>query len=691
MIRKIIGILVFLGKPGYRVLAEIVRLTRQIKLRVRLAWGWFLMSMIMFFLSMAMVWVYESILVDLPNVNNIYKPPQLTTKILDRKGRVLYKFYRDENRSWVSFDQIPKSLIDATIAIEDKEFFYHKGISLRGVVKALWYNLFKKDEQDKLRGGSTLTQQMVKNVFFGNEKSVERKLKEAVLAILVEQRMSKEEILERYFNQVAYGGEIYGVQEAALKYFGKNVWEINSGQAAYLAGLPAAPSSYSPIAGNGEYALSRQRHVIDEMVKAGFFSQQAAEEVKKEEINLVDFERKIEAPHFVFFVREWLLDKYGFDDLATRGLTVKTSLDLEVQRMAEMVVEEEAKRVARLGISNGAALVVDIRNGDILAMVGSKDYWAKDIDGKYNVVTALRQPGSSIKPINYLLALKKGANLLTSIDDTPVTYPAGAGQKPYNPQNYNGKYMGKVSLTTALANSLNVPSVKFLDKNGVDNMIDLAEDMGITTWKDRSRFGLALALGGGEVKMTEMAQAYSIFANLGKKVDIDPILEIDNYLGENIFSKEVKKSEVVEAKYAFLINRVLWDDSARSAIFGLNSRLKIPGKTVAVKTGTTNNLRDNWCIGWTPTYLVAAWVGNNNNSPMSWVASGISGATPIWNRIMSQMLLDKPDQMWEVPDGVYKAVVCNKEEYFTDGREKEVECPSRLESVASKENRPGAE
>lgn len=697
MIRKIKDILVFLGKPVYVVLKTIGKCLRsvgkiriKINLKIKLAWGWFFGSIIFFSLSTVMVWMYESILVDLPSVNGIYKPPQLTTKILDRKGRVLYKFYQDQNRSWVKYEQIPKSLVEATVAIEDKEFFEHKGISIKGTAQALWYNLFKKEENENLRGGSTLTQQMVKNVFFNSEKSIKRKLKEAVLAILIEQRMSKEEILERYFNQVAYGGEVYGAQEASERYFGKNVWEINTAEATYLAGLPAAPSSYSPIVGNGQYAKERQKQVIDQMIKAGTLTDQRGEEIKKEEIKLADFERKIEAPHFVFYVRDWLSTKYGFDDLSTRGLTIRTSLDLEAQRMAQAVVAEEVKKVGRLRISNGASIIIDVRNGDILAMVGSKDYWADDIDGKYNVTTALRQPGSSIKPINYLLALKNGANLLTPIDDAPVTYYV-PGQKPYSPQNYNGKYMGRVSLTTALANSLNVPSVKFLEKNGVNQMIDLATKMGITTWQDKSRFGLALALGGGEVKMIDMAQAYSIFANTGTKIEIDPILEINNYLGENLFSKETKKEDVVEAKYAFLINRILWDDSARSAIFGVNSKLKIAGKTVAVKTGTTNELRDNWCIGWTPTYLVATWVGNNDNSSMSWVASGILGATPIWNRIMQQMLVNKPDQRWSIPEGVYKARACGREEFFTDGREKEVACISRPESLANKDNPPETE
>lgn len=262
-----------------------------------------------------------------------------------------------------------------------------------------------------------------------------------------------------------------------------------------------------------------------------------------------------------------------------------------------------------------------------------------------NVTTSLRQPGSSIKPINYLLAFEKGKNPEDYIDDSPVSYYV-PGQKPYSPQNYTGKYLGRVTLRTALASSLNVPSVKLLAENGVNNMIDLAEKMGITTWKDRNRYGLSLALGSGEVKMTELAQAYTVFANLGEKVEINPIYKIDNYLGENIYIKEKEAEQIVDPNLALTIDSILSDNQARSPIFGLISKLKIEGKTVAVKTGTTNNLKDNWCIGWTPSYLVTAWVGNNDSAPMSWVASGVSGATPIWNRIMTKILENKIDEQW---------------------------------------------
>lgn len=616
-------------------------------------------------------WFMREIVAEMPNVNEIYNPPKMSTKIYDRNGNLLYKFYKDEDRSWVSLENIPDYLIKATLAIEDKEFYSHRGLSIKGILQALWHNL--RNGTDKIRGGSTITQQLVKNVFLSGEKTWKRKIKEAILALMVEKKLNKEEILERYFNQVAYGGETYGVNEAAIKYFGKEVDKINLAEATFLAGLPAAPSSYSPNKNNLELAYERQKQVIGQMILMGTIDKMSAEEIGNSKVTIVVENKEIKAPHFVFYVRDYLRERLGFDNIERRGLRVITSLDLTVQNMAQNIVSDEVAKVKRLRIGNGAALVIDPTNGDILAMVGSKDYWATEMTGKYNVTTALRQPGSSIKPINYLLALQNGKSLTTVIDDSPITYNV-RGQPPYTPQNYTGKSLGKVTLKTALASSLNIASVKILNENGVANMIDMAEKMGISTWKDRSRFGLSLALGSGEVKMTELAGAYTTFSQLGDRVVINPILEVDNYLGEKVYSKNIEKIAVTEPKYAFLINQALSDDSARAPIFGLGSKLKINGKTVAVKTGTTNNLKDNWCIGWTPEIMVSAWVGNNDSSPMSWVASGISGATPIWNRIMTTLLKDKKDTPWPIPTGVYRANVCGGTEYFTDGREKDIIC-----------------
>ncbi|MBP9817508.1 transglycosylase domain-containing protein [Candidatus Shapirobacteria bacterium] len=665
LVTQVVKLLIGLGKPVYRLIKFFTR--------IRTAQITGIILMLIF--GGGLWWFYKNIATKLPNVNEIYSPPKLSTTILDKNGALLYKFYDKENRSWVGIDKIPQNLINATIAIEDKDFYKHHGLSFKGILNALIFD-FKNRGDSQLRGGSTITQQLVKNVFFPNEEGFKRKIKEAIVTIMLETKLSKQDILERYFNQVPYGGDIYGVEEAARRYFGKNVDQIDLNEAAFLAGLTAAPGSYNPWGDNPELAQLRRKHVLEEMVAAKYISGDDAKKLANIRVVTVNEKPKIVAPHFVFYIKKVLEDKYGFKDVGRLGLTVRTTLDSKVQKMAEGVVKDEVNKVAGLRIGNGAALILDVKNGDILAMVGSKDYWATDIDGKYNVTTSLRQPGSSIKPINYLLAIQKGRTLASVIDDSPVTYYV-AGQKPYSPKNYTGRYLGSVTIKTALASSLNVPSVKLLAENGVSDLIDLGQNMGITTWGDRKRFGLSLALGSGEVKMTELAQAYSIFANLGDKVTVDPIQKISNYLGEDVYNKAVSRQKIIDPGQAFLINQALSDDLARAPIFGLNSKLKIGNKTVAVKTGTTNNLKDNWCIGWTPTYLVATWVGNNDATPMSWVASGVSGATPIWNLIMHQLIDKKTDESWSTPNDVYKENVCGKEEYFLTNTNKNIVCPTR--------------
>lgn len=674
---SVVKFLIAIGHPIYVALAKIgswVEGKRIIPLSYRQATVYLILSVIFLTGSIVGLVFYREVLIDLPEVTKIDQPPRLSTVILDRYGSLLYKFYSRENRTWIPLSKIPQSLVWATLAIEDKDFYQHPGFSPKGLIQAVIYDL-KTGGANGLRGGSTITQQLVKNVYLKQEKTWKRKMQEIVLALLLEWRLSKNQILERYFNQVSYGGEIYGVQEAAYRYFGKNVWEITLSEAAFLAGLPAAPSTYSIYGPNRELALVRQSRVLEEMATSGYIDKNRIEEIKASPLKIKEDGSVIKFPHFVFYVKDFVKEKYGLESLESAGLTITTSIEPEIQLMAEREVEAEVKKVANLRISNGAALVVAPISGDVLAMVGSKDYYANDIDGKYNVTTALRQPGSSIKPINYLLALKNGKTLLSEVEDSPVSYQI-KGQKPYVPQNYNGKYMGKVTLKTALASSLNIPSVKLLAENGVENMTKLAKEMGITSWEDKSRWGLALALGSNEVKMVEMASAYSIFANMGNKVEINPVIRIIDYNGGILWQKKPIPKKIIEPEYAFLINETLSSDSARAPIFGNNSKLNIKGKTVAVKTGTTNNLKDNWCIGWNTDYLVAAWVGNNDSSPMSWVASGVSGATPIWNRVMSELLKTTTDKKWTIPENIIRKNVCGKDEYFAKGSEAKVKCIS---------------
>jgi penicillin-binding protein 1C len=661
--RVVIKILIWLGRPILVVVKAVIGHV-----------GYVFMTLTLMAMTGILVWSWQRVIKNMPDINKIYQPPVMTSKITDSDGKILYKYYERENRSWVGLGKIPKVLVEATISAEDKDFFYHHGISWKGTLKAVWHNFIIGERKNGWWGGSTITQQLAKNVFLSGEKTWIRKIREAILAIMLEQKLSKDEILERYFNQVPYGGDTYGVAEAARKFFGKDVMEINSAEATFLAGLPAAPTTYFPKNGDLWLGKERQKQVLKQMVEAGYLEIERAEEIWRENLDIIDYKTTILAPHFVFYVRDYVEREMGIENIGRQGLVIKTSLKLEKQLETEKIVAQEVEKVKRMGISNGAAMVLEVKSGKILAMVGSKDYFASDIDGKFNVTTALRQPGSSIKPVNYLLALERGKTLMDTIDDSPITYYV-KGQKPYSPQNYNGKYMGRVTLKTALASSLNIPSVKLLAENGVDNMISLGKEMGITNWDQPNRFGLSLALGSGEVKMVELAGAYSIFANLGEKVEINPIEQIQNYMGEIIYERTKETRTVVEPKYAFLINQILANNEARTPIFGVNSKLRINGKTVAVKTGTTNSLRDNWCIGWTPEYLVATWVGNNDNRPMGWVASGVSGATPIWQEIMSQILKNRPNLEWEQPIDVYKAKVCGKEEYFTDGREKKIRCP----------------
>ncbi len=626
-------------------------------------WLYIFWSLFLALSTVLLALFYFNIVVSLPKLDLIDKPPKLTSKILDKNGRFIYGFFQDENRLWVSLDQIPLALQLATIAIEDKDFYKHHGLSLRGIVRAAIYN-FRNNQDRQLRGGSTISQQLVKNIYLDRNKTWQRKIKEALLTIIIESRLSKSEILEKYLNQVSYGGTVYGVGEAAKTYFGKSVSELDLNQSIFLAGLPAAPGVYSPFGPEPGLAEKRRLRVIEEMVAAGFLSDEVAHKLKNNPVSLEDNQKNVTAPHFAFYAAQAVKNILKEDDLANKGLMTLTTLDLDIQNMAQSVVKDEVDKAKRLGISNGAALVIDVKTGAILAMVGSKDYFATDIDGKFNVTTSIRQPGSSIKPINYLLAISNGWPVTATVNDSPVVYLL-PGQKPYSPKNYTGRYLGQVTLRTALASSLNIPAVKLLYENGVGSMIELGQSMGITSWGEKNRFGLSLTLGGGEVKLIDLAQAYSVFANGGIKVSIDPIEKINSYQGESIYVRNIVSQPLLKPENVFLINDILSDNAARTPIFGPNSRLVIRGKTVAVKTGTTNNLRDNWCIGWTPSYLVAVWVGNNDNHPMSWVASGVSGATPIWQRIMEQVIKSKPDEKWDIPPKIVKGEICGKTDYYT--------------------------
>ena len=624
--------------------------------------------------------IYFYLLRDLPSPRSLSSQPlPLTTHIRDRNGQVLYKIYKNQNRTLVKLTDLPVALRQAVISIEDSQFYSHNGYSPTSILRALIKNLNcatgkpalpaggLANCKTSLQGGSTITQQLVKTSLLTPEKTLKRKARELVLAIAVEALYSKDQILEMYLNRVSFGGSSYGIEEAAQTYFGKSASDLSLPESTLLAGLPASPTTYSPFGAHPELAKSRQKEVLRRMVENGYLSWDQAEAASAQDLNFAPQKTDIKAPHFVMYVKEILSQKYGPQIVEQGGLDVITSLDLSIQEQLEKIVREETARIAYLHIGNGAALVTRPKTGEILAMVGSRDYFDFDADGQFNVTTSPRQPGSAIKPITYSLAFGRGFTPASTIDDSPITYSI-PGLPPYQPVNYDHRYHGRVTLRTALASSYNVPAVKLLSSLGVPNLIDFGTRLGISTWPDPSRFGLSLTLGGGEVTMLDLATSYGVFANEGRRIPIYPILSVTDSRGTRREVSGPVPESVLDPGIAFLISDILSDNAARTPTFGSRSQLYIPGQVVAVKTGTTNNLRDNWTIGYTPELLTAVWVGNNDNTPMSYVASGITGASPIWRRAMDLLLKIYPSSGFSPPTSIARLATCaGKSDYFLAG------------------------
>lgn len=591
----------------------------------------------------------------------------LTTKIYDRNDILLYEFYQEQNRTVVPLKDIPTAVKQATIAIEDREFYQHHGFSIRGIARATWETVFNKN----LQGGSTITQQLIKSALLTPEVTLRRKIKEIILAFWTEQMYSKDQILEMYLNQVPYGGTAWGIESASQTFFGKKVHELTLAESALLAGLPQSPTEYSPFGSDRGKSISRQHDVLRRMVEDGYISQEESQTAKNQTLIFSVPRIPIRAPHFVLYVKEYLTQKYGERQVVQGGLRIKTTLDANLQDKAQEIVVSELEKVKHLNVGNGAVLVTDPNNGEILAMVGSKNYFDISHDGNVNITTSQRQPGSSIKVVTYTSALENGFTAATILNDSPVSYQL-PGQRPYSPVNYDGKFHGLVPLRYALGNSYNIPAVKTLEKIGVATMIEKGQQMGINTWDDKSRFGLSLALGGGEVTMIDMAEVYGTLANEGKRINLSPILEITDYTGKII--QQGNPTIPVQAttpEIAWIMSNILSDNAARSQAFGPSSNLVIPGKTVSVKTGTTNEKRDNWTIGYTPSTVVTVWVGNNDNTPMNpLLASGVTGAAPIWQQVMKEILKDRPSEEPVKPSTII-SVPCylGKQEYFAQGTE----------------------
>lgn len=597
---------------------------------------------------------------DLPSPQNLSAEQlPVSTKIMDRNGKLLYEIYAQQNRSPVKLSQIPKDLKNATIAIEDKDFYKHGPLDFRGMLRASVNIIFKQN----LQGGSTITQQLIKTTLLTPERTIRRKIREISLATLTEFIYSKDQILEMYLNNIPYGGTAYGIEQASQKYFGKPALDLDLAESALLAGLPASPTRYSPFGSNPELASQRQKLVLSRMRQEGYINAEEEKKALEEKLVYVPQSNNFKAPHFVMYVKDLLVDKYGTRQVEQGGLRVKTTLDIGIQEFAQDTVATQVGKLADYHVSNGAVLVTKPKTGEILAMVGSKDYFDTNIDGNVNLTSSSRQPGSSIKPINYALGLANGFTAADMFLDIPSCFSV-AGQPPYCPKNYDGKFHGPTQLRFALGNSFNIPAVKMLAVNGVSQMIASASAMGITGWKDPSNYGLSLTLGGGEVTMMQMATAFGVFANAGRRIDLTPILEVKDYKGNVLENYDMEKNppvgiKVLPESIAYIISHILLDNNARSTAFGSDSQLVISGKAVSVKTGTTDDLRDNWTIGFTPSFLVAAWVGNNDNSAMNpYLVSGVTGAAPIWNQVMKYSLKDQPDEWPRKPDEVEGQQVC---------------------------------
>ncbi len=620
---------------------------------------------ILFILLPYNMWLF---LTSLPNPQILtQRDLEVSTKIFDKNGRILYEIYGDQNRTPVALTSIPQHVVNATIAIEDRDFYKHLGFSPRGMLRSMREIVIYK----RIQGGSTITQQLIKSALLTPDVNLVRKAKELILAFWAERLYSKDQILEMYFNQVPYGGTAWGIEAASQMYFKKSVTKLTLAQSAILAGLPAAPSVYSPFGNHPEKAYIRQREVLRRMEEDGMITKDEHREALNEQLNFATPRITIRAPHFVMYIKELLEKLYGTRMVERGGLRVTTSLDLSIQEKIETIVSTHINSLTNLQVGNGAALVVNPKTGEIIAMVGSRDYFDTARDGNVNVTTSMQQPGSAIKVVTYAAALENGMTAASLIDDSPIAFPQ-IGAPLYTPVNYDGKFHGLVPLRVALGNSYNIPAVKTLAKIGIPAIMQMAQKMGIQSWKDPSRYGLSLTLGGGEVTMLEMASVYATLGNNGKHVSLMPILSVADYTGKVIDEFKIDKgSQAVTPEISWIMTNILSDNAARSQAFGFNSSLVIPDKTVAVKTGTTNEKRDNWTAGYTPSYASVVWVGNNDNSPMNpYLTSGITGAAPIWHDIMVELLKNMPNEAPEKPENVL-SIPCyfGKIEYFVRGTE----------------------
>lgn len=588
---------------------------------------------------------------DLPNPEQITERRVVeSTKIYDRTGKILlYDVHGEEKRTVIPFEEIPQHVKNATIVIEDDNFYHHFGIDFKGIARSFLYNLTGREVLGKRvsTGGSTITQQFIKNAILTPEKTLIRKIKEAILAIEMEIKYSKDEILDFYLNQVSYGSNAYGVEAAAQTFFNKNAKDLTIAESALLAALTQAPSYYSPYGSHFETTKARQEYILERMYNFAYITKEEFETAKEEELSFAPVASTIKAPHFIMYVKEYLEKNYGKDYVEKAGLKVYTTLDWDLQQLAEKTVLEGVKtNIKNFNAHNAALTAIDPKTGQILSMVGSKDYFAEPLpegcrpgnnclfEPNVNVSIRLRQPGSSFKPFAYAAAFQKGFTPDTMIFDLETEFAVDEAPS-YKPRNYDGRFRGPVSFREGLAQSLNIPSVKVLYLAGVDETINLAQDMGIETLKDRSRYGLSLVLGGGEIKLLEQTAAFGVFANEGEKHPLTSILKIEDSNGKILEEYKDESKKVLDEQITRLISNLLSDEVSRAPMFGSKSKLYLEQRPVAAKTGTTQEYRDGWTIGYTPSLAVGVWAGNNDNTSMR-EGAGIYVAAPIWNSFMQK-------------------------------------------------------
>ncbi len=569
-----------------------------------------------------------------------------STTILDRKEEtVLYQIHGDINRKLIKLQDLPDYVKWASIVAEDDNFYNHSGFDVGGIVKAGFATIGIGPQ----RGGSTITQQFVKNAILTNERSIIRKFKELILAYRIEKKFAKDEILQLYFNEIPYGSVVYGIEAAAQTFFDKSAKDLTLAEAAMLAGIPQRPTYFSPYGSHLDELKARQEWILDRLVKFDHISKDQAAAAKAEEIKFKPKEESLIAPHFVMYVRELLAEQYGETFVEEGGLRVTTTLDVDYQKAAEKSVADHwQNNKDKYNAGNAALVSLDTKTGDIMAMVGSADFFNEDIDGQVNVALRPRQPGSSFKPLVYTAAFSKGYTPETTLYDVETVFKTD--MQDYVPHNYDGGEHGPVSMRSALAGSLNIPAVKTLYLAGIDYTLKLAEDLGYTTLKDRSRFGLSLVLGGGEVKLLEHTAAFATMAQEGEYHPPVAILKVQDANGKVLFEREkVETKKVLSPEIFRLTSSVLSDNAARAYIFGENNYLTLGSRPVAAKTGTTNDYHDAWTMGYTPSLATGVWVGNSDNAAMKRGADGSVVAAPIWNQFMKEVLADKPVEYFNAP------------------------------------------